>query len=411
MSEANTSDKPILLCSPQIQGNEWKYVKECLDTGWVSSVGSYVDQFERLMARRLKAQYAVATACGTAALHISLLVAGVRPDEEVLVSDLTFIAPANAIRYAGAWPVLIDVEPEYWQMDPERVREFLERRCIWRDGALFNRITGRRIRAVVPVHILGHPVSMGPILELARKYDLRVIEDASEGLGCQYNGVAAGHLADISCFSFNGNKLITTGGGGMIVTDNEEWATRARYLTTQAKDDGLEYIHNEIGYNYRLTNIQAALGVAQLELLDCYVSAKRRIAAIYDNAYQSFSGIYPMCEAPWARSSYWMYTVRVLESEYGVGSRALMQAFLALGIQTRPLWQPIHLSPAHTGAQAIGGDVAEELWRTALSLPCSVGLTSTEQGRVIEVVSSKRASRAGQNKFQLFTMPAPAEAS
>jgi perosamine synthetase len=386
------SDRPIPLCCPQIQGNEWKYVKECLDTGWVSSVGSYVDQFERLLARRLKAQHAVATACGTAALHIALLVAGVLPDEEVLVSDLTFIAPVNAIRYTGAWPVLIDVEPECWQMDPERVREFLERCCIWREGALFNRITGRRIRAVVPVHILGHPVSMAPILELAHKYDLRVIEDASEGLGSQYNGVATGHLGDISCFSFNGNKLITTGGGGMIVTDNEEWAARARYLTTQAKDDAVEYIHNEIGYNYRLTNIQAALGVAQMELLDCYVTAKRRIAAVYDNAYQSFSGIYPMWEAPWARSSYWMYTIRVLESECGVSSRGLMQAFLALGIQARPLWQPIHLSPAHAHAQAIGGDVAQELWRTALSLPCSVGLTTLEQQRVIDLVARHCAS-------------------
>ena len=178
-------DKLIPLCAPQFQGNEWKYVKECLDTGWVSSVGAYVEQFERQIARRLRAQHAIATASGTSALHVALLVAGVRADDEVLVSDLTFIAPANAIRYVGAHPVFIDIEREYWQMDPERVAEFLEKRCLWRDGALFNRITGRRVRAILPVHILGHPVRMRPILELVPQGSLprtefkarRVIDD------------------------------------------------------------------------------------------------------------------------------------------------------------------------------------------------------------------------------------------
>ena len=384
------AESSIPLCVPQIQGNEWKYVKECLDTGWVSSVGSYVDQFECSLARRLRARNAVATSCGTAALHIALLVSGVAPDDEVLVSDLTFIAPANAIRYAGAWPVFIDVEPDYWQMDPERVGDFLEHRCVWRDGSLFNRVTGRRIRAIVPVHILGHPVCIKPILELARKYDLRVIEDATESLGAQCDGHDVGHLGDISCFSFNGNKLITTGGGGMIVTDNDDWAARARYLTTQAKDDPLEYVHREVGYNYRLTNIQAALGVAQMEVLDSYIESKRSIAATYENAFQSFAGIYPMREAPWARSVYWMYTIAVREREYGIDSRALMRAFSSAGVQTRPLWQPLHLSPAHAGAQTVGGQVAEQLWHSALSLPCSVGLTSSEQLRVINQVAAER---------------------
>jgi perosamine synthetase len=382
------AEKPIPLCIPQIQGNEWKYVKECLDTGWVSSVGAYVEQFECLMARRLRVQNAVATSSGTAALHVALLVAGVRADDEVLVSDLTFIAPANAIRYAGAFPVFIDAEADYWQMDPERVQEFLEKRCIWRDGALFNRVTGRRVRAIVPVHILGHPVSMRPILDLARKYELCVIEDATESLGAEYAHHPVGSLADISCLSFNGNKLITTGGGGMILTNNDNWAQRARYLTTQAKDEGPEYIHKEVGFNYRLTNIQAAVGVAQMEMLDSYVAAKRAIAAIYENAYQSFPGVYPMREAPWAKSVYWMYTILLAETEYGIDSRVLMQACAAAGIQTRPLWQPLHLSLAHKGAQAVGGKVAEDLWRNALSLPCSVGLTTLEQKRVMDLVAA-----------------------
>jgi perosamine synthetase len=331
-----------------------------------------------------------------------MLVAGVRPEDEVLVSDLTFVAPANAVRYAGAHPVFIDVEPNYWQMDPELVQEFLDKRCVWREGALFNRITGRRIRAVLPVHILGHPVRMRPIWELARKYELHIIEDATEGLGAEYEEQPVGSLADVGCLSFNGNKLITTGGGGMIVTNRDDWAQRARYLTTQAKDDAVEYVHNEIGYNYRLTNIQAAMGVAQMEMLDGYIASKRAIAAGYENGFQSFRGIQPMQEAPWAHSVYWMYTISLSENDYGMNARALMQLFAAAGIQTRPLWQPLHLSRAHQGAQIMGGSVAEDLWRNALSLPCSVGLTMPEQQRVVDFVAVNRARETKpKNVFQM----------
>ena len=216
----------IPLCVPAIGGNEWAYLKECLDTTFVSSVGPFVDRFEREVAARVGTRFGVATASGTAALHTALMVAGVKPEDEVLVSTLTFIAPANAVRYAGAWPVFIDAEPEYWQMDPEKVKTFLERDCVWKQGALLNKATGRRVRALLPVHVLGHPVDMDPMLELARKYNLLVIEDATECLGAAYKGRATGHLGDIACFSFNGNKIITTGGGGMIVTDREDWASR-----------------------------------------------------------------------------------------------------------------------------------------------------------------------------------------
>src|SRR6185503_19263720 len=183
----------------------------------------------------------------------------------------TFIAPANAIRYVGAWPVFVDADPDYWQMDAQKLSDFLSRKCQWRSGALYNRSSGRRVRAILPVHILGHPVEMDSIRELARNHGLTVIEDATESLGAKYKGTSVGHLGDIACFSFNGNKLITTGGGGMIVTDNDAWAKRAKHLTTQAKDDALEYVHTEIGYNYRLTNIQAAVGLGQIEQLDSYL--------------------------------------------------------------------------------------------------------------------------------------------
>ena len=377
----------IPLCVPEIQGNEWAYVKECLDTNWVSTAGPFVDRFEQAMADAVGAKHAVATVSGTAALHVAMLVAGVRPDDEVLVSTLTFIAPANAIRYAGAWPAFIDAEPQYWQMDPRKALRFLEKQCHWRDGAIYNKTTGRRVSAIIPVHILGHPVDVGPILDFARKYGLAVIEDATESLGAKYLDQNVGRLGDIACFSFNGNKLITTGGGGMIVTDKEEWANKAKYLTTQAKDDPIEYVHREIGYNYRMTNIQAALGVAQIEQLESYIEAKRRIAAIYDEALNAVEGITPMREAAWASSVFWMYTVLISEPEFGVDSREVMRRLANHKIQTRPLWQPIHRSAAHAGAYATDCSVAERLNREALSLPCSVGLQPDAQQNVVEKIT------------------------
>ncbi len=284
----------IPLCVPEIRGNEWQYVRDCLDTGWVSSVGSYVDRFERKLADTVGTSHAIATASGTAALHTALLVAGVEPEDEVLVSTLTFIAPANAVRYVGAWPVFIDAEPRYWQMDPQRVTDFLRGHCRRIRGVWRQRATGRRVRALLPVHVLGHPVDMTSLLSVAREHELVVIEDASESLGATCYGTPVGKLGHIACFSFNGNKLLTTGGGGMLVTDDPAYAARARYLTTQAKDDPIEYVHGAVGYNYRLTNVQAAIGVAQLEQLDDYVAAKRRIAARYAAAFDEIAGLRSM---------------------------------------------------------------------------------------------------------------------
>lgn len=380
----------IPLCVPEIRGNEWEYIKECLDTNWVSSVGAFVDRFERELATYVGTKYAVATCNGTAALHVALMVAGVEPDDEVLVSNLTFIAPANAIRYIGAWPVFIDVEPDYWQMDSQKVVDFLEKECKWRNSALYNKTTSRRVKAILPVHILGHPVDMAPILEVAHKYNLIVIEDATESLGAHYKGRMVGYLGDIACFSFNANKIITTGGGGMIVTDNETWGRKAKYLTTQAKDDPVEYIHNEIGYNYRLINIQAAMGCAQMEQIDKYIAAKRKIVSVYNETLASVPGITPMREAPWAFSIFWMYTILVDEARYGVGSRALMRYLSQDGIQTRPIWQPLHCSAAHKNCNSYRIEIAEKIQRQALSLPSSVGLSITDQSRVIEAIVKSR---------------------
>lgn len=376
----------IPLSVPELRGNEWEYVKECLDTNWVSSAGPFVSRFENSLKDFVGAKHAIATVNGTAALHVALLLAGVEPDDEVLMPALSFIAPANAVRYANAWPVFIDVEPDHWQIDVAKVAEFLETECVWQDGELRNRSTQRRVKALLPVDILGHPVDLDPLLEVARKYELKVVEDATESLGARYKGTPLGQHGDLVCFSFNGNKIITTGGGGMIVTQDAALAERARYLTTQAKDDAIEYIHGEVGYNYRLTNLQAAIGCAQMEQLPSFIDTKRAIAYDYRNAIADVDGLSTMKEAEWAFSAWWLFTVTVDSVATGFTRRELFERFKALNIQTRPLWQPLHHSPAHRASQSYKVEVADLLHERALSLPCSVGLTASETSRVINVL-------------------------
>lgn len=378
----------IPLCVPELRGREWEYVKECLDTGWVSSVGSYVTRFEQMCAAATGARYAVATNSGTAALHVALRAAGVEAGDEVLVPSLTFIAPANAVRYVGAWPVFIDVEPQYWQMDAELVARFIAEECDFDGGTVRNGKTRRRIRAILPVDILGHPVDLDPFLALAREYGLALVEDATESLGALYKGRRVGAQADVACLSFNGNKILTTGGGGAIVTDDESIAEMARYLTTQAKDDPIEYVHGAVGYNYRLTNVAAAIGCAQLEQLDEFVAIKRANAQRYTELLGGVPGITPPPEAMWAASTFWLYTVLVDAEGYGLESRSLLRQLGEAGIQTRPLWQPLHRSPAHPGAQFVGTGVADALHRDALSLPSSVGLTAAQLERVVAALKA-----------------------
>ena len=379
----------IPFSEPHLCGNEKKYVTDCLDTGWVSSVGGYVNSFERKVADRVTRKCAVACVSGTAALHIAQIVAGVQPGDEVIMPALTFAAPAFATRYIGAFPAFLDVDEKYWQLDPQRLKEFLTKDCVFRKGVLKNKHTGRRLLAIVAVHLLGHPADMGPIIRLAREYGLKVIEDAAESIGAQYRNKPVGALGDIACFSFNGSKIVTCGGGGMLVTDNKKWADRARYLTTQAKDDPVEYIHNEVGYNYRLTNVQAAIGLAQMEQLDCFIEKKRRIAQGYEKRLKSIKGIKLPEEASWARSTFWLYTVRVNRSRFGMDSRELMRHLGREGIQSRPLWHPLHSLPVFKECFAGPISIADSLYRTALSLPSSVGLTSQSLHRITACLRNK----------------------
>lgn len=386
--------QPIPLSVPWITGNEAAYLQECVDTNWVSSAGRFVKRFESDMAERLGCAHAVATVNGTAALHTALMVAGVRPGDCVLTSTLTFVATANAIRHAGAWPVFVDVDPASWQIDAGLVADFLATECEVRDGALTDRTTGRRVGAVLPVHILGHPADMDPILAAARTYDLPVVEDATESLGATYRGRRVGNLADAACLSFNGNKLITCGGGGMVVTDRADWAERARHLTTQARRDDIEAIHDEVGFNYRLTNLQAAVGCAQLENLDERLAIKRRIAAGYRDFCAATPGLTFMPEADWAGSALWLSTILVDPDVFGCSRYDLLRILAENKIETRPLWQPLHLSPAHKGARVVNGGVAEKLYAQALSLPSSCSLTEAEQGRIYSAILAAPAKMA-----------------
>jgi perosamine synthetase len=341
----STGSEPVPLSVPELRGNEWKYVKECLDSGWVSSAGSFVDRFERELAGRVGAGHAVATVNGTAALHVALRAVGVRPDDEVLVADLTFVAPVNAVRYCGAHPVFMDADPRTWQMDIDKVRRFLEGECVMRAGACVNRRTGRPVRAVLPVHLLGLVGPIDELAALARRHGLKLVEDASEALGVRYRGRHVGTFGDTGIFSFNGNKIVTTGGGGLLVTDDATTARYARYLTTQAKDDAVEGIHHEVGYNYRLTNIQAALGVAQLEQLGAFVARKRAIATTYADELREVTDITLMPALPAAEPNYWLYTILLGEATTLAERQAVVRALNGRGIGVRPLFTPSTIFP------------------------------------------------------------------
>ncbi|MBX3096499.1 MAG: LegC family aminotransferase [Fimbriimonadaceae bacterium] len=371
----------IPLSVPNISGNEWRYVKSALDDGWVSTAGPFVDRFEREFAAAAKVPHAVAVMNGTAALHLCLKMVGVTSGDLVVTTPLTFIAPVNAIHYCGAAPKFIDVDPTVWQMDPHQTVRYLREECEPRENGTFDKTTGQRVAAIMPVHILGHPVDMDPILEIAHELGIPVIEDATESLGAWYKGKPVGTLGTFGCFSFNGNKLVTTGGGGMITTNDPELAKRAKYLSNTAKDEPIEFVHGEVGYNYRLTNLQAAMGVAQIEQLTAFLQRKREVFEVYNHAFADLEGFRPMPEADWCRSACWLYTAL-----FAPESRTLLHALAEEGIQTRPLWQPIHKSPAYPTFNALTFPETERIAQQALSLPCSTHITEEQVNRVVEAV-------------------------
>ncbi len=377
-------NETIPLSEPYLMGRESEYLTECIESGWVSSVGAFVDKFEAHLSEFTKTNHAVATVNGTAALHTALMVSGVQPGDEVLVSNLTFIAPVNAIRHCGAIPVLIDAEPDYWQMDTQLLARFLTEECQVSERGLVNVSSGNVVKAIMPVHILGHPCDMDDIGKLANKYSLSVVEDSTESLGSFWRDQPCGSIGDIGCFSFNGNKLVTTGGGGMVVTRDETVALRARHLTTQAKLPGTEFIHDETGYNYRLTNIQAAVGCAQMEEISYLLKRKIEILERYRDAFSGRADVKVVGQAEKAKNCGWLSAIQVFDKE-GTNrkSRDIQQYLSDHRIQARPLWQPMHLSPAHERFARGAYPVSETLYKEVLCLPCSVGLTPLNQDVVI----------------------------
>ncbi len=371
--------KTIPLSEPEISGNEWNYIKECLDTGMVSSVGEYVERFEKVVAGYLGSKFAVATVNGTSALHLSLIVSGVQAGDEVIVPTLTFIAPVNAVRYCGASPVFMDCDLKTLCVDVQKVVDFIRNECVKRkDGFTYNKETKRRVKAVIPVNVFGHPVDIEPLLAVAGEYNISVVEDATESLGSDYKGKKTGTFGEAGCFSFNGNKIITTGGGGIVVTDDEGFADRVRHLSTQAKKGSIECDHDAIGYNYRLTNIQAAMGVAQMERLEEFVDVKRKNVSTYRELLSGLDNVEFILEQAWAKSNYWFCTIKIPEGE----KEPLMAFLLSRDIQVRPVWKLIHTLQMYEDYQAYRIEKAFEAYDSCLSLPCSVNLKEADMAYV-----------------------------
>lgn len=388
----NTSNKQIAipLSEPLINGNEWKYVKECLDTGWVSSAGKYVRLFEERISRYTGAKYAIACVNGTSALFISLKLAGVEPGDEVIVPTLSFIAPVNAVRYLYAEPIFMDSD-NFFNIDPAKTIEFIKKETKFIKGYSVNKRTGNKVKAIIPVHVFGNAVWLDDLYEICNERNIRIVEDASESLGTKYikgkfKGKHTGTIGELGCLSFNGNKIITTGGGGMILTDDNKLSEKARYLTTQAKDDEVRYIHNEVGYNFRLTNVQAALGAAQLEKMNDYLRIKKDNYLYYKNRIKGLKGIKLKPVPGYSRNNHWLYAIEISSSDYGKNKDELFELFHKNCIQTRPIWQLNHLQKPFKNFFSYNIHNAYNLYETTLCIPSSVSLNQKNINKVVKVI-------------------------
>lgn len=366
---------PVSLHEPSFGGNEWAYVKECLDTGWVSSVGKFVDHFEQQLADYAGVKHAVAVVNGTAALHVCLKLVGVEPGDEVLLPTLTFIATANAVSYCGAIPHFVDSDETTLGLDPQKLELYLEEIAEVRPEGCFNKRTGRRIKAVLPMHTFGHPVDLDPLVEVCHRYRLELVEDAAESLGSYYKGRHTGNWGRASALSFNGNKVITTGGGGAILTNDEALGKLAKHLTTTARvPHKWSFIHDQIGFNYRLPNINAALGCAQLEQLPGFIKSKRVLAENYRQAFAGIGGIRFFTEPDFAQSNYWLNAL-LLDKEFANQRDSLLQASNSQGIMTRPAWMLMHELEMYKSCPKMDSlCVAEDLERRLINIPSSASL-------------------------------------
>lgn len=368
-------DKRLYLSIPHMGGAEIGYVQEAFDSNWLSSVGPNLDAFESAFSGRL-GMPSVALSSGTAALHLGLRLLGVGPGDKVVVPTLTFVASANPVLYLGGTPVFIDSDPDTWNLDPELLREYLESSA--KHGDL--------PKAVVVVHLFGQSADMDPILEVCSHYGVPVLEDAAEALGGTYKGRALGTLGDIGIFSLNGNKIITATGGGVLISPNQEWVDKARFWSQQARDPGVDYLHSEVGYNYRMSNVLAGIARGQLEVLDSHIEARRAIAFRYRDAFTDIPGITLMPQADYGLHINWLSCFLIDESAFGMSQAELISFLAKANVESRPVWKPLHTQPVFQGVECIGGAVAERLNRDGICLPSSSCLSAEEQSFVVDCV-------------------------
>ncbi|MFY7800727.1 MAG: DegT/DnrJ/EryC1/StrS family aminotransferase [Dolichospermum sp.] len=371
-------NKPILLSTPHIGSQELAFVKEAFDTNWIAPVGPHVDAFEQEFCQITGAGYAAAVSSGTAALHLALQLVGVGSGDEVFCSTLTFAATANPIIYLGAKPVFIDSDRISWNMNPELLQEALQKRAYF----------GKLPKAVILVHLYGQSADIEPILQVCDQYNIPLIEDAAEALGATYKGLSPGTFGRVGIYSFNGNKIITTSGGGMLVSDDDKLVMKAKFLATQARDPAPHYQHSEIGYNYRLSNVLAGIGRGQLQVLNQRVAARRRNFEIYQSALGDLPGIEFMPEANFGYSTRWLTALTVATEAFGADREYIRLQLAKEQIEARPVWKPLHLQPVFSECECIGGEVGEDLFMRGLCLPSGSNLTDEDLERVISVIKA-----------------------
>lgn len=380
--------KFIPLSVPNLKGNELKYVTTAVETEWVSTGGPYVNDFENAITEYVHSAGAVSCQSGTAGLHTALLVAGVTAEDAVIVPTLTFIAAVNPVKYLGAYPIFMDCDDSLC-MDPEKLQKYCEEECYFSEGNLIDKRTGRHVKAMVVVHVFGNMADMTAILKIASKYNLFLVEDATEAIGTYYTegelkGKYAGTIGDIGVYSFNGNKIITTGGGGMIVSNHQEYLDHARHLTTQAKSDELYYTHDEIGYNYRMTNLQAALGLAQLEQLESFISVKEKNYRRYQEIFSDVPGLKLLDVRKDIRSNRWFYALYV--DGFRWSRDEMIKKLAEEKIQTRPIWGLIHEQIPYHGTYSYHIEKAVQYWEHVVNIPCSTNLKEEDLERVAETI-------------------------
>jgi dTDP-4-amino-4,6-dideoxygalactose transaminase len=371
-------NEKIWLSSPHMGGTEQKYVNEAFATNWIAPLGPHVNGFEQDLATYTGAKYAAALSSGTAALHLALIMLGVEPGDEVICQTMTFSASANPILYLKAIPVFVGSERDTWNMCPVMLRVAIEDRLR----------LGKKPKAIIPVHLYGMPAKMEEIMAVANEFDIPVIEDAAEALGSSINGKAMGTFGLMGVLSFNGNKIITTSGGGALLSDEEKFVTKSRFLATQARDDAPHYQHSELGYNYRMSNVCAAIGRGQMEVLDSHMAARRANFAFYKNALAAYQGFSFLEEPEGFISNRWLSAVLIDEERLGVNRQLISNALAEVNIESRPLWKPMHLQPIFEKYPFYGAGVAAELFDKGLCLPSGSNLTEVELNRVVTAITS-----------------------